>query len=135
MQANQRGQGEQGVRVGRQISLSLILGATTANPLRQANRPAEGSVIGRIARRHTGHGSWVPMAGSAGSLPLLPQRLALLHPEKARIGGIIILHGARSGAGIDITAVPLAGQDTAGQQQQQRQQKLHGWTVNGTSWV
>ena len=49
----------------------------------------------------------VRATASRGADAFIPQRLALLHPQEARIARVIVLHGARLRAGILIAGVFL----------------------------
>src|SRR5262249_48714439 len=73
----------------------------------------------RIAGRHGLHAlARVAMAVGAGAVRLarllVPQRLAVEHPERAGVGAVVVLHGTGLGAHELVAGAPIAGRDFGG---------------------
>ncbi len=78
----------------------LPLGAAGVDALLEVHRPAAGGIESGVARRDALHArAGVSMAAGtreAGGAGLrLPQRLAVEHPQRARVGRVVVLDGAR----------------------------------------
>src|SRR5205085_7113184 len=94
----------------------LLLGATEINALLDVDRASFGGAEYRIARRHAAHrGRGVAVAVRTRLVGFadfaFPQRLAVEHRERCRVGGVVVLHRFGGGRHLLVARAALVERD------------------------
>src|SRR5258707_8783706 len=114
-----RGQREQVAALVGERGRLLPLDAAGVDALLQVHRPAARGIERRVARRDSFHAfSRVTVAIEACAIRsarlALKQGLAVEHPQRARITGVVVLHGARLAAHELVAGAALGQRDFTG---------------------
>src|SRR5215211_966923 len=119
------GEREQLLALVRERWRLLLLGAADIDALLEINRPAARRIKGRITRGNAFHAR--PRVAVAVGARLVgrtrlgvPQRLAVEHPERARVGGVVVLHRLGLAAHEVVSRAALAGGNLGGKCRRRR---------------
>src|SRR5262245_46456745 len=132
------GECEQFLALGCQRARLLLIAPADVDPLVEVDGPPASCVEGRVPRRDALHAfARVAMAVGAslarGASLALPQRLAIEHPEHARIGGVLILHRSRFRTHELVTGLALAERDFSSEGERGKRDQQYRRTGDGTS--